>query len=446
MYISSLIFNFVIFIINFIIKLISTGKFTLLPRATEKQVVSRDKFSSDFDPQSDLEKIGQSATICWNLSEIHEKLDGNKIVIAILDTGINLKHNAFEVAYKDKRRIKVANFVGNESSEVQNVQNLTPGAHGTMAAYIAGGDAFKDSPCGIAPNSKLLICRIGEHSTGYSNTAVIKALEALKEVREGGEDELHIVSMSIGRTRNEHDEHQKKITNLIEDLQGMNVVCIAACGNYGKYQDVLFPACLDSVISVGALDDYGDKRKSNPQSGVDVFAPGENVPAPSIYKSDGVVYSSGSSCATPAIAGLTALVMQYANKHLPTSERNKFRDVHYLKNTVFGREMKGQNTDSHIIRPYEYFKNRLERTEHSQKTHNEEQDLVIPNQEIVTEQPKQQSQQDDQLEEQYCTVEHQDFSNPKKSKIIKLVKFAITLPFVTSLSMQLPTHLLSLRL
>ena len=321
---------------------------------SQKQIVSNKRLSSDFKPLLDsCCHDDASATTCWNLAEIHDKINGDKVVIAILDTGINLHHNAFLQGFKNNR-ILVANFTEGDN-------NLAPGAHGTMAAYIAAGDTFVDVPCGVAPKATLLICQVGENKRKYSVSAVIKALQTLKIEKEKGE-ELHVVSMSFGIPHDENDEDQKTIRELIEQLTNLQVICIASCGNYGLYEDVLFPACLDSVISVGALNVYGRRRESNPPKGVDVYAPGENVPYPSKERAfpQGVLYSSGSSCATPAIAGLTALVVQYAKQHVPKSKRGKYLNVEYLKCTVFGKEMRNEDEDHQdLLEPAEYFKERL---------------------------------------------------------------------------------------
>lgn len=364
----------------------------------QKEVVSKDRFSSDFEPQYNLKQSAPSATACWNLSEIHKSLKGDQIVIAILDTAINHKHNAFKQGAASNR-ITRGNFVKN--SDGQEITNLPPGTHGSMAAFIAGGDAFGGVPCGVAPKAKLLVCQVGEHNSYYKVAVVTEALQTLKTLRESGENELHVVSMSLGMPYDVNDKRQTKIKNLIEDLQALGVVCVAACGSYGLYESVLFPACLDSVISVGALDEYGHKLKSNPPKGVDVFAPGENIPAPSREESqpDGIVPSTGSSCATPAIAGLVALVIQYAHQYVPANKRAKFRKTEYLKNSVFGRKMKGQDKDHEdLLQPCKYFTERLNR--------------VLPDsisdtaKSVITEQPRQSHpQQLNQLELEEQTQE-----------------------------------------
>lgn len=102
---------------------------------------------------------------------------------------------------------------------------------------------------------------------------------------------------------------------MIDKLYLLGVILVASAGNYGDNKRTLFPASHSCVISVGALHKLGKPAATNPSHGVDVYAPGANIVTPLVGISDGVEMATGSSCATPAIAGLIALKIQF--------ERNK---------------------------------------------------------------------------------------------------------------------------
>ena len=201
---------------------------------------------TDFSPASDSES-DISATTCWELNKIHDKLNGEGVVIAIIDNGLNVKHEAFKTAFSEKRLMGYSFVPGKDWK--------TPGgkkrSHGTMAAFIAGGEAFNQVQSGVAPKSTLLICSIGD---SYNSQAVIGALSALITFKENG-SAIDIISMSFGMEYDPDDETQQTIRELIVRLKQLNVVMIACAGNYGKFKGgVLFPARLDEVICVGALN------------------------------------------------------------------------------------------------------------------------------------------------------------------------------------------------
>ena len=315
--------------------------------------------TSDFIPAFSGNQ-DDSATNCWKLEDVHSKLrlDGKGITIAVLDTGVNVKHQAFETAWKEGR-IQGANFLS-QSDWKQNSSS-----HGSMAAFVASGSGFCPEvsksiqiPCGVAPGAGLLICLVGEVRL-YAYQPVILALQTLLDRKKSSKC-IDIIIMAFGIELDHNSEKQSKIRELIEELQKEEVVCVAASGNYGKYTNVLFPACLDSVISVGTLNPHGYRSESNTPKDIDVYAPGKGIASPSNSSKNGVEFHDGSSCATPAIAGLVALLLQYANDHISDHKKKKqFRDSFFLRKEILGKDMKKRG-DLDLLEPCEYFMQRPE--------------------------------------------------------------------------------------
>ena len=308
----------------------------------------------DFTPAADLQS-DTSATACWELNKIHDKLNGEGVVIVIIDNGLNVEHEAFKTAFSENRLLGF-NFVPGKDQKDWNTPGGKMPSHGTMAAFIAGGEAFDQVQSGVAPKSTLLICSVGDF---YNSQAVIDALSALITLKENG-SAIDIISMSFGMEYDPDDETQKTMKKLILRLKQLNTVMIASSGNYGKYQGgVLFPARLDEVIGVGALDTKGYNRKSNAPKGIDVYAPGEAIVHPTACGSQAERYkgterSDGSSCAAPAIAGLMALVLQFSKKYVTDDQKRiKYRDPVYLKTTLFGEKMK--EGDLVLLKPLKFF-------------------------------------------------------------------------------------------
>ena len=298
-----------------------------------------------------------SATSSWNLEDVHSKLqlDGRDITIAVLDTGINLQHQVFETARKEGR-IHLENFLLQDDWKSDS--------HGSMAAFVASGKGFLPPsesipiPSGVAPGASLFICQVAKDRL-HCYQAVIYALGRLLKLKKSGTC-IDIITMSFGSEYNSDSDEQSKIRELIKELQKEEVVCIAASGNYGNYTDVLFPACLDSVISVGTLNGSGWRSEFNSPKDIDVYAPGEGIASPSIESNIGVEYHTGSSCAAPAIAGLVALLLQYANNHITEDkQKKKFRDSLFLRKEILGKAMKKRGKTD-LLEPREYFMQRPE--------------------------------------------------------------------------------------
>ena len=340
------------------------------------------KLVSDFKLQS-FEENSEfpyvSATTRWELENVHGVgLNGTGVVIAILDTGIDTKHDAF----KDKlTQIKSRDFLSDNNSN--------PESHGTMAAFVAAGRGFIakhiqkggetkplqkpiDIASGVAPSAKLVICRLETNIK-----CIIKALNWLIEEKkkEQNEWDVDVVSMSWGVVNDALNESaiqdRKKVREQIEELSRLKVIFIAAAGNYGDTKPELFPASLSNVISVGAFDPYNKPANFTPSYGTDVYAPGTKIVFPLVHKGihDGMAVTQGTSCATPAIAGLVALKIQFErNKHefLKGMKDNLHvksilaggENIHFDDMKKMFKRMRMDCDRPHVLLPYEYYRDR----------------------------------------------------------------------------------------
>lgn len=255
-----------------------------------------------------------------NISTLHQRgLTGSGVSILVLDGGILKEHSEFV------------------NRSVQPIcYQTSPSYHGTACAAIAGG---KDM--GIAPDSELIVCQVSPDGKGIDRSKLLEILQRVVLIKQSGGSSIDIISMSFG-----FDETNQKISDEIKILNELGVVCVAASGNAGRHQKVLaFPARDKNVISVGACKPTGQPCDSNPEANIDVCAPGEDIELSSHL-------FSGSSFATPVVAGIIALMLQCANT-LPADKTNikkSIRKVETLQ-SLFAHDMKEHGKD--LFAPYE---------------------------------------------------------------------------------------------
>ena len=211
--------------------------------------------------------------------------------------------------------------------------------HGTLCAGIACGttfpylhntavDSYEDGndffPSGVAPDAKLIVCktlRHGEDSAQWNT--VLNALQWIKNKSDEGAD-IDVVSMSLGSL-----QFIPEIAKAITELVNINIIVVCAASNLGyKYsQPISFPARLGHVLCIGSHGSHGKPSSFSPVGQqIDFLAPGENIIGPSNAQyNHHLTTDSGTSFATPAIAGLICLILSYIKSH-------KYNYLNYFKN------------------------------------------------------------------------------------------------------------------
>jgi thermitase len=233
------------------------------------------------DPYLDLQ---------WGLTKVKaaEAWDvttgSHAINIAILDTGVDLDHP--DLADKIISNINFSN-----SATVDDVYG-----HGTHVAGIAA--AMTDNAIGVA-------------GLGYIST--IMNVKVLSDVGAGAyswiasgviwaaDNGAKIINMSLGGPST-----SSALEDAINYAWSKGVVVVAAAGNNGDTVP-MYPAYYTNCIAVAATDDNDAKAYwSNYGDWVDVAAPGVSIY--STLKDNSYGYMSGTSMASPCVAGLAALV------------------------------------------------------------------------------------------------------------------------------------------
>lgn len=269
--------------------------------------------------------------IAWGVSAVGADTcphTGEGIVVAVLDTGIDASHPAFagvELVQKD--------FTGEGNGDMHG--------HGTHCAGTIFGRKVHGMRIGVAPGvRKALIGKVLGIQGGASSGELAKAV--LWAVDEGA----NIISMSLGIDFTGWVEHMIKVEGLPPDLAtaraledyrantilfdslstyikslgffGQATVIVAAAGNdchrerHPDYEvTVNPPAVADGIVSVAALgaNANGMSVANFSNTGASVSGPGVDVI--SAFPGGGLHSMSGTSMATPHVAGVAALWAQH---------------------------------------------------------------------------------------------------------------------------------------
>ncbi|UKZ75330.1 hypothetical protein TrVFT333_003011 [Trichoderma virens FT-333] len=200
---------------------------------------------------------------------------GTGITAYVVDTGIRVTHTEFE-----GRATFGANFV--------NTNNTDENGHGSHVAGTIGGATF-----GVAKNVKLVAVKVLDASGSGSNSGVLNGMQfVVNDVQAKKLGGKAVMNMSLGGS------FSTAVNNAITALANAGIVPVVAAGN-------------ENAITVGAIDATNDVRASfsNFGAGVDIYAPGVDVLSVGIKSDIDTAILSGTSMATPHVAGLAAYLM-----------------------------------------------------------------------------------------------------------------------------------------
>ena len=227
----------------------------------------------------------------WSLTR------GAGVRIAIIDTGVDGTHPDL-----------VGSVVGGaDFSGLGSTNGQTPVGyerrHGTMVASLAAGrgNNGSDGVLGSAPEAEILSL-----SVSFTGGVISSDEQIAHAVRFAVDNGADIISLSLTRNTRDWPESWDDAFGYAEDN---DVVVIAAAGNRGSGTlSVGAPATMPGVLTVGGVTQAGEASDSASSQGITigVMAPSEGLVG--AIPEGGYVAWSGTSGATPIVAGIVALV------------------------------------------------------------------------------------------------------------------------------------------
>jgi hypothetical protein len=236
----------------------------------------------------------QYAPTKLHLGEAHALADGDRVLVAVIDSSIDVDHPDL-----------AGTFAGSYNALGKAAP---PHQHGTA---IAGAIAAHARLMGSAPAAKL-IAILAFGASGASAEATTMSI--LKGIEYASVHKARIINMSFA------GPNDPGLARALAAAKSKGAVLIAASGNLGPKSPPQYPAADANVIAVSATDS-DDKMfvSSNIGPHISVSAPGVDLVLPSPGNEYRVI--SGTSFSAAYVSGVAALLLQRAPQLTPDQVR-----------------------------------------------------------------------------------------------------------------------------
>ena len=242
----------------------------------------------------------------WNLVRLNQRSPsdwksfrfpntaGRGTEIYILDTGVRISHEEF-----GKRAVWGASFTG-EGVDTDN------NGHGTNVAGIAAGKKF-----GVAKSANIVAVKVLRGDGGGSYSGLLAGMDWTYQ-RIAARRRPAVINVSIAGGRSD------AINSAFKSLVDRGVHVVAAAGNSNVDACGISPASELSVLTVGSINQQDVMSGfSNYGSCVSILAPGENIQAAYFSSDNAYAMYSGTSQASPHLAGMKALLLSTGRQYSP---------------------------------------------------------------------------------------------------------------------------------
>jgi oryzin len=214
---------------------------------------------------------------------VYDSSAGKGTYAYIIDTGLNTDHVEFE----GRGSLGYNAYPG--SDFVDEI------GHGTHCAGTIGSKAY-----GVAKKASLVSVKVFDFGSSTTEIVLDGYEWAVANITGEGREAVSVISMSLGGPKSD------AFNTAVEAAYNAGVLTVVAAGNSNDNAANYSPASSPNALTIGATDINNARASfSNYGTIVDLFAPGVDVLSCWIGSDDATETISGTSMATPHVAGLS---------------------------------------------------------------------------------------------------------------------------------------------
>merc|ERR1711937_27006 len=221
------------------------------------------------------------------------RADGSGVTAYVIDTGVQISHDEFKDGNGQSRATWGINTSGDNNDQDCH-------GHGTHVAGTVGGLEY-----GVAKNVDIVAVKVLTCSGSGSTAGVIAGVEwAMNHAADNNISNKAVANMSLG------GGFSQASNTAVKNLHESGVLTAVAAGNSNASACNYSPASEPAVITVGSTTNT-DARSSFSNYGtcLDIFAPGSGITAAWIGSNSATNTISGTSMASPHVAGGLAIAL-----------------------------------------------------------------------------------------------------------------------------------------
>ncbi len=289
--------------------------FTATMTEAEAQAMSEDALVAYIQEESEVTLSAVQSPATWGLDRVDQRprtltasysytYMGTGVNVYVVDTGIRTNHvdfggRAFAAAGWDFIR------------DGRNGQDCH--GHGTHVAGTIGGNTV-----GVAKRATLISVRVFDCNGTTRTGAILSAVNTITAYHQ----KPAVVNMSL------ETPPDYALDSAITNSVNAGITYVVAAGNSGVDACSISPARAVGTITVGATD-WNDQRavftttkSSNWGACVDVWAPGHSITSAAHTTTNGLRADSGTSMASPHVAGAAAIYLSAFPSATPATVRS----------------------------------------------------------------------------------------------------------------------------